>query len=161
MGRAREEWVCPTDPFGLATSAAGSPELRGDIGVLGMLEGRCPPREALVGMCSEPGTPLSKVMVRTAEQNYIHVANSGRGHLFDVDDHSEERCNQAHSLPEAVGTHKAVAAATRAGQAARGGLGDGGLLPFQCRERPRTRICQSDHLGGEPFPARLVDAPAS
>ncbi|MFW6058638.1 MAG: sulfatase, partial [Phycisphaeraceae bacterium] len=44
----RDELVCLTDLFGMATHAAGQTETRDGIDVLGMLQGEAPPREQLV-----------------------------------------------------------------------------------------------------------------
>ena len=49
-GQRREELVCLTDLFGIATTAAGAPDLRQGSDVLGMLEGRAPARERVVGI---------------------------------------------------------------------------------------------------------------
>ena len=60
----RTELVCLTDLFGIATTAAGEPELREGRDVLGMVAGAAAPRDVLVGYYGLPGTDAFKVMVR-------------------------------------------------------------------------------------------------
>ena len=50
------ELVCLTDLFGIATTAAGRPQLRDGIDVLGVLDGSAPTRDSLVGWYGLPGT---------------------------------------------------------------------------------------------------------
>ena len=62
--RRRAELVCLTDLFGIATTAAGEPELREGRDVLGMVAGAAVPRAVVVGCYGLPGTDAFKVMVR-------------------------------------------------------------------------------------------------
>ena len=103
----RAELVCLTDLFGIATTAAGRPQLRDGIDVLGVLDGSAPPRDALAGWYGLPGTGECKVMVRDRRWKYVFFANGGREQLFDLDTDPDELRNRA-------GSHAAVAAELRA-----------------------------------------------
>ncbi|NLE99359.1 MAG: sulfatase-like hydrolase/transferase [Anaerolineales bacterium] len=155
--------VCLTDLFGIATSAAGAPELRQGQDVLGLLAGTVAPREQLVGMYGEPGAPLFKVMVRTPDWKYIYLANGGREQLFemqgDASDLVGEQANQATERPEVVRALRQAAIAACQQPGATAALDGGDLRGFPYRERPRVRIYQFDLSRGiTGFPERPEDA---
>lgn len=91
----RDELVCLTDLFGIATSGAGEPEIREGIDVIGMIEGRIKPREFLAGWYGLPGTDQFKVMIRSKEWKYIFLANGGKEQLFNLVDDPHELKNLA------------------------------------------------------------------
>jgi choline-sulfatase len=89
-GETRDDLVCLTDLFGIATTAAGHPECRDGVDALGLIGGRAAGREALVGCYGVPGTREFKVMVRRGEWKYIFLANGGREQLFNVREDPDE-----------------------------------------------------------------------
>ncbi len=159
----RDELVCLTDLFGIATRAAGVPDLRQGHDVLGMLAGECAPRERMVGMYGQPGTPLFKVMVRERDWKYIWIANGGREQLFDRVHDRAELHNQVSECPAVAERMRQAAAAACGVPGAREALDpQGDLLAFPYRERPRGRIYQFDcSRGVEGFPARPQDVLAT
>lgn len=78
------ELVCLTDLFGIATTAAGSPELRQGADVLGALATGVRTREVLFGYHGQPGTDGFKAMVRAGQYKLIWMANGNSRLLFDV-----------------------------------------------------------------------------
>lgn len=78
------ELVCLTDLFGIATSAAGKPEIRQGADVLGSLTNNVQGRKRLFGYHGRPGTNKFKVMVREGSYKYIWMANGGNELLFDL-----------------------------------------------------------------------------
>jgi choline-sulfatase len=144
----RSELVSLVDLFGIATTAAGQPELRGGIDVLGMLEGRSSAREYLMGYFGEPGTNRFKTMVRWRGWKYVFMANGGREQLFDLDLDPRELSEVSADKRDLVAHLRQVAAdslKTRAGSAALDGndLKAFPFVPFQLR-----RIQQMDASRG-------------
>jgi len=144
LNRRRDDLVCLTDLFGIATTAAGKPDLREGVDVLGALEGRVAPRSRLIGWYGEPGTPLFKMMLRTPQWKYIFMANGNREQLFNVRSDPFELTNLARRRPTVTAQMRetAVAACRRPG--AEEALGSADLKVFRFRERPRGRIYQFD-----------------
>lgn len=77
--------VCLTDLFGIATTAAGQPELREGSDVLGLLTRGEPIRDTLYGYHGRPGTWQFKLMVRRGKWKLIFLANGGMVQLFDLE----------------------------------------------------------------------------
>ncbi|MGH7484933.1 MAG: sulfatase family protein, partial [bacterium] len=94
-GERRDHLAALTDLFGIATSAAGTPEFRQGIDVLGAIAGKAKPRDVLFGYYGHPGTRLFKIMVRQGEWKYIFFANGGREQLFNLRDDPHESRNCA------------------------------------------------------------------
>ena len=109
----RTELVCLTDLFGIATTAAGEPELREGRDVLGMVAGAAAPRDVLVGYYGLPGTDAFKVMIRDPRWKYVFFANGGHELLFDLQEDPHELHNRA-------GAERDLAAALRAAAIAAG-----------------------------------------
>jgi choline-sulfatase len=154
----REALVCLTDLVGIATPAAGAARIRDGIDVLGVLDGASAPRDAIIGMYGEPGTPVFKIMVRDAAWKYIFFANGGGEQLFDMRNDPRELHNVAADRPDVVQKlcERATAACDVPGAA--DALDAGGLRTFPYRERPRTRIYQFDRSRGVTgFPERPED----
>ena len=147
-GERRDELVCLTDLFGIATSAAGSPDLRDGTDVLGLLRGDAEPRSELVGRYGEPGTPLFKVMVRTAKWKYVYMSNGGREQLFDMEGDPEELSNLIGNRPDIASDLRGLAALACDREGARDALVDGDLREFPFQERARSRIHQFHHSWG-------------
>jgi choline-sulfatase len=164
----REELVCLTDLYGIAAHAsrasASDPvavadvDVRDGVDVLGLLEGSASPREAIVGMYGEPGTPQFKVMVRDRRWKYIYLANGEREQLFDLVDDPHELANRIADWPE-VGRRMRERAIVACGTPGAADALDGGRLrgfPFRAREA--GRIYQFDRSRGViGFPERPQD----
>ncbi len=155
----REELVCLTDLFGIATSAAGVPQMRDGVNVLGMISGESPPRSLLIGMYGEPGTRQFKVMVRDPQWKYIFLANGGFEQLFDMQHDPQELHNLAQTHPGVVQMLRTIAASACDVPGARDALDAAGALRvFPYAERPRVRIYQFDRSRGvEGYPERPED----
>lgn len=154
----RDDLVCLTDLFGIATHAAGATETRDGIDVLGTIEGTSAPRDAVIGMYGEPGTPVFKIMVRDAAWKYIFFANGGGEQLFDMENDAQELHNLVTDHPDVVQQLRARAIAACDVPGAVDALDNGDLRTFPYRERPRTRIYQFDKSRGVTgFPERPED----
>jgi len=140
----REDLVCLTDLFALATGASGNAEPRDGIDLLAMIEGRQTPREFLVGYYGNPGTRIFKVMVRDAEWKYIFMANGGREQLFNMKVDPHELENRAAERPEIVQGLKDVALSACDRPGCREALDGGGLKTFPFETMGRKRIYQFD-----------------
>ena len=155
----REDLVCLTDLFGIATHAAGATEIRDGIDVLGVVDGTAPPRDAIIGMYGEPGTPVFKIMVRDAAWKYIFFANGGGEQLFDMQNDPQELHNVVADYPDVTQKLRARAGAACDVPGAADALDAAGLRTFPYRDRPRNRIYQFDRSRGVAgFPERPEDA---
>ena len=144
----RTQLVCLTDLFGIATGAAGEPEPREGIDVLGMLDGRQNPRDHFLGMYETPGSPFFKLMVRAGEWKYIFMANGGREQLFNHGYALDERRNLAAERPDIVAHMHVLAEADLARPNAERALDGGRLKTFPFEPRPAQRIYQMDYSRG-------------
>ena len=157
-GQQREELACLTDLFGIATQAAGTGEIRDGCDILGILNGSCAPRDAVIGMYGEPGTPLFKIMVRTPNWKYVFFANGGGEQLFDLRKDRQEQQNAIGDRPEIAKELRARAVAACGAPGAVDALDGDGLRRFPHRSRPLKRIYQFDHSRGiTGFPERPED----
>lgn len=140
--------ACLTDLFGLATSAAGIPELRDGVDLLGALEGSAAPRETLTAVYGRPGTPLFKIMLRTGDWKYIYMANGRGEQLFCTGQDPQELhlCNA--EQPELLARLRAQATAFCDRPGLYAALENGALRGFDYTERPRPRIHQFDRSSG-------------
>ncbi len=144
----REELVCLTDLFGIATHAAGATDIRDGIDVLDVIQNAEPARDFITGMYGEPGPPLFKMMIRDEEWKYIFLANGGREQLFNMRTDPHEMHNVATAFPDNVQAMKSQAAAACKTPGAQDALDESGLRTFPYRERPRNRIYQFDRSRG-------------
>lgn len=144
----RNELVCLTDLFGIATGAAGRMETRDGINILGMLNGATEPRQYLAGYYGTPGTPLFKVMVREGDWKYIFMANGGYEQLFNVVEDPEERVQRIHDATDATARLRRLACLAVSRPNANQALDDGNLRSFPFEHRPLRRIHQFDHSRG-------------
>ncbi len=158
QGARRDELVCLTDLFGIATGAAGAGEPRQGIDVLGMLGGTVKPRDMLVGYYAEPGQAQFKIMIRAARWKYVFIANGGREQLFDMRADPQELRNLVADASEtARALRKEAVAACRTPGAAAALAGDN-LRAFPFTKYGRGRMCQFDHSRGVTgFPQRPED----
>lgn len=165
----RDELVSLVDLFGIAAGAAGmtkaegrttdSAETRDGMDLLGVLAGTAQPRERLISMYGEPGTPQFKVMMRQGAWKYIFLANGGREQLFNVVEDPAELQNRAGVEAARVQQLRAAAAQACRVPGAAAALQDDGLRAFPFQARPRQRIYQFDRSRGVTgFPARPQDA---
>ncbi len=163
-GAKRDELVCLADLFGIATSAAGEPQMRDGVDVLGAVAGNSALREALFGYYSEPGTVRFKIMVREREWKYIFMANGGREQLFDLRDDPNESRNLVADRPDVARRLRGLAARAcnvpGAADALEGGGKQGNdLREFPYEERKAARIYQFDGSRGvRGFPEKPEDA---
>jgi len=147
-GQRRDDLVCQTDLFGIATHAAGQTQVRQGIDVLGVIHGESAPRDYLFGYYGEPGTARFKIMVRHGGWKYIFIANGGREQLFDLK-------TDPHELKNLVATRAEVAAPLRARAASccdrpelQAARDHGRLRSFPFLARPLVRIYQFDASKG-------------
>jgi len=167
VDQVREELVCLTDLFGIATRAAGAPEMRDGADVLGAVAGEVAPRPFVAGLYGEPGTIHLKVMIRDSGSDgpeawkYIYLANGGREQLFDVRDDPHELSNLAGQRPEVVRMLRTTAVSVCDVPGARDALDPErrDLKAFEFTRLPRRRIYQFDRSRGvSGFPDRPEDA---
>ena len=143
-----DQLVCLADLFGIATTAAGSQELRDGWDVLGAHKGTAPKREAYYGTYGVPGTSAFKVMIRWHEWKLIYLSNGGRVQLFNLLEDTEELHNQAEANPkvkqrllgwliEEMMKHPSTKRAVK----------DNALIAFEFVGMPRSRMCQFAYPG--------------
>ena len=162
----RTELVCLTDLFGIATTAAGEPELREGRDVLGMVAGAAAPRDVLVGYYGLPGTDAFKVMVRDPRWKYVFFANGGHELLFDLQEDPHELHNRAAAERDLAAALRAAATAAcrrpGAGDALHGD--DFAVLPFRKWQWRGERTYQFDRsqgiIGFPPNPGEVVSPAA-
>jgi choline-sulfatase len=155
----RDELICLTDLFAIATGAAGQTETRDGADVLGMLVGSVEPRETVIGMYGRPGTAEFKVMVRKDDWKYIFIANGGRVQLFNLEDDPNELINRAGEEAEVLEGLCSLAVAVCEPPEICEALKGSKLQAFPFGERERGRIYQFDKsrgVGG--FPEKPEDA---
>lgn len=154
----RDELVCLTDLFAIATGAAGQTETRDGADVLGMLAGEAEPRQNVIGMYGAPGRLDFKVMVREGDWKYIYLANGGREQLFNLVDDPMELSNRVDSDSAVVASMRAAAVTACSAPEVNDALEDGALKAFPFTERERKRIYQFDRSRGvSGFPERPQD----
>jgi len=94
-GVKNNELVSLTDLFAIASSAAGSVDVRDGMDVLAMLDGVSAPRENLFGIHGLPGTHMFKFMVRSGPYKYNFYSNGGLRQLFNLEEDPHELHNIA------------------------------------------------------------------
>jgi choline-sulfatase len=157
-GVRREELVCLTDVFGIATAAACKPEPRGGIDVLAMLGGGAAPREHLIGYYGVPGTPRFKMMVRQGEWKYIFMANGGFEQLFNLREDPQELTQLAQAHPDVLAQLRNIAAGAGAEPNVNRAMNGQELKVFPFEARPLQRIYQFDQSRGvKGFPENPAD----
>lgn len=143
-----EELICLTDLFGIATSAAGSPEIREGIDVLGMLGEKVNPREYLCGYYETPGSPHFKIMVRDGDWKYIFMANGGREQLFNLSEDPHELHQCLEENPAIVEQMRQRALETLSAPETSAAVEKDTLKSFPFRARKYRRIYQFDSSRG-------------
>jgi choline-sulfatase len=144
-GETRDDLVCLTDLFGIATRAAGEAEPRDGIDLLGTLGGEAAPRDRLCGYYGAPGSRRFKTMVREGEWKYVFMANGGREQLFDLAADPDECENLA---AERTGVRDRLRDAAASALRERGvadALDGGDLLKVPFETFDRSRIHQFNH----------------
>lgn len=155
----REELVCLTDLFAIATGASAEVQVRDGCDMLGVVGGDVAPRSALFGYYGSPGTPRFKIMVREGEWKYIYLANGGRQQLFNLRQDPAEMSECARDNRGKVEQLRRLAAGALACNAGRAALDGGDLRAFAFESRPLQRIYQFDRSRGVVgFPTRPEDA---
>jgi arylsulfatase A-like enzyme len=144
----REELVCLTDLFGIATTAAGAGDTRDGVDVLGVVEGNASSREYLFGYYAQPGGPQFKVMAREKDWKYIYCANGAREQLFNVTEDPQELRQRIAEAPDVAKRLRAAAVEACSRPNVDRALEGGGLRGFPYQDRPRRRIYQFDRSRG-------------
>ena len=144
----RDDLVCLTDLFGIATHAAGTTEVRDGIDILGVIQGRKHSREYITGMYGEPGGPQFKIMVRDMEWKYVYLANGGREQLFNMRLDPNELQNVKADHPDIIQMMQSHAVTACNTPGAQDALQGETLRTFTFEERPRGRIYQFDRSRG-------------
>lgn len=106
----RDDLVCLTDLFGVATGASGESVLRDGIDILRSLEGDADTRQTLIGVHARPDSPFFKIMVRRDRWKLIYYVNGGVRQLFDLHEDHDERCDVSGGNSDVVDELMAVAA---------------------------------------------------
>ncbi len=152
-GQRRAEFVSLTDLFGIATSAAGAPDLRDGCDLLGVLDGKAQPREHLFSTYGTPGTAQFKVMVRWEDWKYIYLANGGREQLFNLRDDPHELRQRLRDRPDIASALKRAAEQWLDTPNVSRALDKGRLKRFRYVRRPDLRIRQmAGDRGAVDFP---------
>ena len=147
-----------SDLFGLATSAAGSPQFREGVDLLGGIEGKGAQREHFFGYYAAPGTPAFKIMVRNGPWKYIYLANGGREQLFHLAEDPGELTNRTSTQRDWAVRLRAKAASACDRPELRAALDGSGLRGFPFQARKLSRIYQFDGSRGiTGFPKRPED----
>lgn len=144
----REDLVCLADLFAIATGASGVADTRDGMDVLGMVNGRVPPRDALTGFYGTPGTSLFKVMVRTGDWKYIYMANGGREQIFNVREDPHELTQRLETDPDVAAQMRDMTVAFLSRPNVDRALESGMLKRFSFEARPLIRIYQFDRSRG-------------
>jgi arylsulfatase len=144
----RDELVCLTDLFAIATGAAGQTETRDGSDVLGMLSGDAAPREHVVGWYGSPGKHDFKIMVREGDWKYIYLANGGREQLFILADDPNELTNRTGSDVEVLEQLRVKATDLCSAPEVSDATENGRLKSLPYNERERGRIYQFDKSRG-------------
>jgi choline-sulfatase len=144
----RDGLACLTDLFGIATRAAGEPEVREGVDLLAIEAGDVPARALLAGYYGGPGTARFKIMVREANWKYIYLANGGREQLFDLAQDPQEQTNLAGSRAEQLCSLRDTAVSLCRAPGARDALDGDSLRAFEYSPRQPDRIYQFDRSRG-------------
>jgi choline-sulfatase len=147
-GIQHNDLVCLTDLFGIATTAAGTQELREGVDVLGGLAGSAPKRSEMIGYYGTPGSPRFKIMVRDAEWKYIYFANGGYEQLFNLREDPHELRQRVESDRPVADRLRAIATKAVDRINANRALDGNGLKAFPFEPRPLKRIYQFDRSRG-------------
>ena len=154
----RDNLVCLTDLFGIATHAAGNTQQRDGIDVLGVVGGSAPPREHLIGYYGAPGTNHFKIMIRDTRWKYIYLSNGDREQLFDLAEDPHELINHAETRRDLVKVLRQVGVEACRHPGASDALAGDDFRAFPYKEHEGNRIYQFDRSSGvEGFPENPGD----
>jgi choline-sulfatase len=149
-GQTCDDLVSLTDLFGIATTAAGAPELRDGVDVIGALEGEAEPRDTLFGYYGTPGTRRFKIMVRRGRWKYIYMANGGREQLFDVAADPDELEEQSGDRPDVRDAMRNAAVERLVSAGVDGTTEAGDLRALSYEEREKERLFYGDPIPRDP-----------
>lgn len=157
-GRRHDALTGLADLFGIATSAAGEPDLRQGADVLGQLLGTAAPRTHLFGYHGRPGTEKFKAMVRRDRHKLIWHANGGRSLLFDLSEDPHERYDLSEKNPELTGELLDALVHELRSEGVDAAFDGDELHSTEYRLFPRRRVYQFDGSRGvSGFPTRPAD----
>ncbi len=144
----RNDLVCLTDLFGIATGAAGRQEIRQGSDILRLGTGAAKERQSLVCYYGDPGTPRFKIMVRSEQWKYIYMADGGRQQLFNLRDDPNELVNLAELRRDVAKHLSRIAVAACQSPEMKSVLMGNTLRQFPFQARPMRRIYQFDRSRG-------------
>ena len=157
-GQLRNDPVCLTDLFGIATGAAGHQDIRQGSDILGLNTGTPQERLTLICYYGDPGTPRFKIMVRSKQWKYIFMANGGREQLFNLKDDPNELINLADTRRQVVEELNLNAVAACQSPEMKSVLVGDSFRKFPFEARPLRRIYQFDRSRGiTGFPKKPED----
>jgi choline-sulfatase len=155
----RDDLVSLTDLFGLATGAAGRPEPRDGIDLLGLLDGSARGREYLFGFTSAPGDLNFRLMVRKGDWKYNYMANGGREQLFNLADDPHEVVQRLDESPHVARELRQAAIEALDNPSGRRALAGGDLRRFPATKLALERCKQFNSFRGvTDFPENPGDA---
>jgi len=163
-GRRFEGLAALGDLYGLATSAAGEPDLREGHDQLATLLRGEPARERVIGWFGRPGTREFKMMIRRGPWKYMYFVNGGRELLFHIDEDPEELNDLSIALADRAAAFREEARHVMAEAETRPGcpplLEDGALPACDFKPLERLRIVQmAAGVNGYPdHPSAVVDS---
>ncbi|MGZ0712621.1 sulfatase family protein (plasmid) [Coraliomargarita sp. W4R53] len=153
-GERRDELACLVDLFGIATTAAGTAQLRQGADILGGLTSPALHREVLFGYHGNPGTARFKAMVRREQYKLIWMANGPHALLFDVDSDPNELNPIQDQHPQLVAELTSALIAELHADGVNEAFDGDALRSFDYVVRPLVRIDQFDlSRGVTGFPA--------
>lgn len=147
-GGVRDDLVCLTDLYGIATTAAGRPDLRQGHDVLGTLAGAVTPRTQLFGCHGSPGTRRFKAMVREGKYKLVYLANGGHRLLFDLAEDPYELHPIQEQRSDVAARLTAALVDWLAAEGTDAALVGEALWSVPYQEWPRRRIYQFDRSRG-------------
>jgi len=158
QGVVRDDLVCLTDLFGIATHGAGNTQTRDGIDILGVIQGSAKEREHLFGFYGEPGTDHFKIMVRDKIWKYIYISNGNREQLFNLEEDPCELVNRSETDRGVAAKSRQVAIKACQHSGARDALDGKDFKSFDYTSWDAGRIYQFDRSRGvNGFPDKPED----
>lgn len=146
--RFEKQLVCLTDLFGIATTAAGNPQIREGHPILNVLDGNCEERKNLFACYGRPGTRQFKTMIRYGSWKYVFMANGGREQLFNLEENPEETLLYNEDAPQLIEKMRELNLQFCSRKGLLSAMEGEKVKCFPFRERNRFRIHQFDLSGG-------------
>lgn len=158
-GERCDDLVSLTDLFGIATRAAGDPEFRDGVDVVGSIVGDAEPRKRLFGYHETPHEtpqftipPNFTMMVREGDWKYVYAVNGGHEQLFNTAQDPHETDDRLSDSPDVAARLRRAAIRRLETHGATDYLENDSLT-----EIPYRRLNMGRYLG-EAYPASPADA---